>query len=52
MGDALEENTSAGVIKNIHNVNAFIDGHSHKVYSQFSPDKNSKNIVLAQTGQN
>ena len=50
LGDALEENTSAGVIKNIDKVNAFIDGHSHKVYSLYSPDKNSKNVVLAQTG--
>ena len=50
LGDALEEYTSAGVIKNIQYVDAFIDGHSHKVYSQYSPDKNSKNVVVAQTG--
>ena len=50
LGDALEENTSAGVIKNIKDVVAFIDGHSHKVYSIYSPDKNSKNVTLAQTG--
>ena len=49
-GDALEENTSAGVIKNIKDVVAFIDGHSHKVYSMDSPDKDSKNVKLAQTG--
>ena len=29
-GDALEENTSAGVIKNIRGATAFLDGHSHK----------------------
>ena len=29
---------------------AFIDGHSHKVYSKYSPDKNSNNVTLAQTG--
>ena len=50
LGDALEENTSAGVIKNIKDVVAFIDGHSHKVYCINSPDKNSKNVLLAQTG--
>ena len=33
LGDALEENTSAGVLKNIKGPVAFIDGHSHKVYS-------------------
>ena len=49
-GDALEENTSAGVIKNIKGATAFIDGHSHKVYSLDSPDKDSKNVKLAQTG--
>ena len=50
LGDALEENTSAGIVKNIQGVDALIDGHSHKVYSQYTPDKNSKNVVLAQTG--
>ena len=50
LGDSSEENTSAEVIKNIEGVDAFIDGHSHKVYSQYSPDKNSKNVTLAQTG--
>ena len=49
-GDALEENTSAGVIKNIKGATAFIDGHSHKVYSLDSPDKDSKNVKLAQAG--
>ena len=50
LGDSSEENTSAGVIKNIEGVNALIDGHSHKVYSQNTPDKNSQNVLLAQTG--
>ena len=49
-GDALEENSSAGVVKNLEGVDAFIDGHSHKVYSQETPDKNDKNVKLAQTG--
>ena len=37
-------------MKNIEGVDAFIDGHSHKVYSQYTPDKNSNNVILAQTG--
>ena len=49
-GDALEENTSEGVIKNIKDVVAFIDGHSHRVYSLDKPDKDSKNVKLVQTG--
>ena len=49
-GDALEENTSAGVLKNLKNVSALIDGHSHAVYSQTTPDKDGNNIILVQTG--
>ena len=49
-GDASEENTSAGIIKNIKDVVAFIDGHTHQIYSQYISDKNSKNVILAQTG--
>ena len=50
LGDALEENTSAGVVKNLEGIHALIDGHSHKVYSINTPDKNSRNVILAQTG--
>ncbi|MBP5445664.1 MAG: 5'-nucleotidase C-terminal domain-containing protein, partial [Acholeplasmatales bacterium] len=49
-GDALEENTSAGLIRNLKNVDALIDGHTHLVYSQTTPDKNRKNVIIAQTG--
>ena len=49
-GDALEENTSAGVLKNLKSVNTFIDGHSHRVYSMTTPDKDNKNVILVQTG--
>ena len=49
-GDALEENTSAGVLKNLKNVSALIDGHSHFVYSQTTPDKDGNNVILVQTG--
>ena len=49
-GNALEENTSEGVLKNFEGVVAFIDGHSHFVYSTGTLDKNNKNVTLAQTG--
>ena len=49
-GDALEENTSAGLLKNLKSVNSLIDGHSHKVYSMTTPDKDNKNVILVQTG--
>ena len=49
-GDALEENSSAGLLKNIKSINTFVDGHSHKVYSMASPDEDGKNVVLVQTG--
>ena len=49
-GDALEENTSAGLLKKVHGVDALIDGHSHLVYSQTTPDSNGKLIPFAQTG--
>ena len=49
-GDAEEENTSAGLLKGVTGVNALIDGHSHRVYSKKTPDKNNEDVVLAQTG--
>ena len=49
-GDAEEENTSAGLLRRVTGVDALIDGHSHKVYSKTTPDKNDKDVVLAQTG--
>ena len=49
-GDALEENTSAGLLKNIKNVDAILDGHSHLIYSEKYPDVENKDTTLAQTG--
>ena len=49
-GDALEENNSAGLLKNLKNVNAFIDGHTHLIYSQNLVDKDGKPVLIAQTG--
>ena len=49
-GDALEENTSAGLLKNLKNVDALIDGHSHLVYSKTTPDIEGNEVILTQTG--
>ena len=49
-GDALDENTSAGLLKNLKSINTLVDGHSHKVYSMTSPDEDGKKVVLVQTG--
>jgi len=49
-GDAPYEFTSDGFLANIEGVDAMLDGHTHRVYSQKSKDKNGKNITLCQTG--
>ena len=49
-GDALEENTSAGLLRNLKNVDALIDGHTHLTYSRKTPDKSGKQVLFAQTG--
>ena len=49
-GDVLEENTSIRLLSHLTGVNALLDGHTHKVYSTTTPDKNGKEVVIAQTG--
>ena len=49
-GDAPYEFTSDGFLANIEGVDAMLDGHTHRVYSKKSKDKNGKNITLCQTG--
>ena len=49
-GTSLEEHTSIGLLKNLKNVNALIDGHTHLVYSETTNDKDGKPVILAQTG--
>ena len=48
-GDSLEEDTSIKLLKNLKNVNALIDGHTHLIYSEKTPDKNNNNVILVQT---
>ena len=49
-GDSLEKDTSIELLKNLKNVNALIDGHTHLIYSEKTPDKNNNNVILVQTG--
>ena len=49
-GESLEEDTSIELLKNLKNVNALIDGHTHLIYSEKTPDKNNNNVILVQTG--
>ena len=49
-GDALEENTSIGLLRNIKGVDALIDGHTHLVYNDRFPDKSGNNVLIVQTG--
>ena len=37
-------------MKNLRNVNALIDGHTHQVYSSTTPDKSGTKIPFAQSG--
>ena len=49
-GDATHEYTSGGLMENLYDVDAILDGHSHQIYSTTTPDKNKTNIILSQTG--
>ena len=42
--------SAPAVIKNLSNVDAVIDGHSHETYSQELTDKDGQTVLLAQTG--
>lgn len=42
--------TSTSVIKNVSGLDALIDGHSHSTFTEKKPDKDGKDVVVAQTG--
>jgi 2',3'-cyclic-nucleotide 2'-phosphodiesterase (5'-nucleotidase family) len=50
VGMDIEEYTSNGILSNIENVDAVLDGHTHKVYNTTSKDKTNKDILISQTG--
>ena len=42
--------TSTSVIKNVSGLDALIDGHSHSTFTEVKPDKDGKDVTVAQTG--
>lgn len=42
--------TSTSVIKNTTGIDALIDGHSHSTFTEVKPNKDGKDVVVAQTG--
>ena len=42
--------TSTEVIKNVTGLDALIDGHSHSTFTEVKPDKDGKDVTVAQTG--
>ena len=50
LGMKEEKYTSDDLLSKLENVDAILDGHTHKVYNVTSKDKNGKDIYIAQTG--
>ena len=50
LGMKLEEYTSDALLSNLKNVDAVLDGHTHKIYNTTTKDKDNKDIPIAQTG--
>ena len=49
-GMDVEEYTSNDLLSHLENVDAILDGHTHRVYNTTSKDKNKKDIPISQTG--
>ena len=49
-GMEVEEYTSEGVLSNLKNVTAVLDGHTHRIYNVTSKDIQGKDIHITQTG--
>ena len=45
-----EQYKSEELLSKLENVDAVLDGHTHKVYNSTNPDKNKKEIYTTQTG--
>ena len=45
-----EQYTSDGLLSKLENVDAVLDGHTHRVYNITTKDKNSKDIHISQAG--
>ncbi|MBQ6285913.1 MAG: bifunctional metallophosphatase/5'-nucleotidase [Bacilli bacterium] len=50
LGMDIEQYTSNDLLLDLKNVDAVLDGHTHKVYNTTSKDKDGNNVNIAQTG--
>ena len=50
IGMSTEQYKSEELLSKLKNVDAILDGHTHKVYNLTNPDKNKKEIYTTQTG--
>ena len=50
IGMEVEAYTSEGLLKNLKNVDAVLDAHTHKIYNVTQKDKDNKDIHITQTG--
>jgi 2',3'-cyclic-nucleotide 2'-phosphodiesterase (5'-nucleotidase family) len=50
IGMSTEQYKSEELLSKLENVDAILDGHTHKVYNLTNPDKNKKEIYTTQTG--
>ena len=50
LGMSIEDYTSDDLLSHLENVDAILDGHTHKIYNTTSKDKNNKSIPISQTG--
>jgi len=50
IGMEVEDYTSEDLLSHLENVDAVLDGHTHKVYNVTTKDKKQNNITIAQTG--
>lgn len=48
--DRYDKYSATEIIANISGIDAFIDGHSHDVYSRTVKDKSGNDVILQQTG--
>ena len=50
LGMTIEQYTSDGLLSQLDNVDAILDGHTHLIYNTTSKDKNGKEVHISQTG--
>ena len=50
VGMDVEQYTSNNILSKVQNVDAVLDGHTHRIYNTTSKDMNNKDIHISQTG--